>query len=413
MTRRPLFLQLAAAVLGFGALLAVEPSLAAGARPAPAVRAAKTAEKAKPADKSNQRVKASDGKRSEAGAKTAEAAEPDRGAADGQKDPAKASPWYLEKPPSATQVQKEAKVRGVDPCMTPDPGFGVYTRWKSEMPFGQLIIPERGGITKDGGVDVMLHFHGHEPVRKEWVKVMTGPILVGIDLGIGSGPYSRTFSAPSELKRVLDGVLKIASKHHGREVHVRKLGLSAWSAGYGAIFSILQDQEMFQRVDTVVLLDGLHTGYRGNDLNGALLAPFLDFARAAKAGKKLMFVSHSSIIPPDYASTTETANYLIAKLGGHPKKAKRGDLMGLELISRYDVGNFHVRGYTGNDKMDHCAHIGLYRDILRTHVGKRWSSPKGRGAATESGRRGARETAAAPKPARRARDENDGAVAKR
>ena len=92
-----------------------------------------------------------------------------------------------------------------------------------------------------------------------------------------------------------------------------------------------------------------------------------------------MFVSHSSIIPPGYASTTETANYLISKLGGRPRKAlpRRSDPMGLELISRYSRGNFHVCGYRGNDKMDHCAHIGLYRDVLKVHVSRRWNSPRG------------------------------------
>ena len=93
-----------------------------------------------------------------------------------------------------------------------------------------------------------------------------------------------------------------------------------------------------------------------------------------------MFMSHSSIIPPGYASTTETANFVIQKLRGRARKTRprSSDPMGLELISRYDRGNFHVRGYKGNDKMDHCAHIGLLRDILKVHVRRRWRSPRGR-----------------------------------
>jgi hypothetical protein len=51
--------------------------------------------------------------------------------------------------------------------------------------------------------------------------------------------------------------------------------------------------------------------------------------------------------------------------------------MGLDLISRFSRGNFHVRGYIGNDKMDHCAHIGLYRDVLKVHIKPRWRSPRG------------------------------------
>src|SRR3972149_3816985 len=47
-------------------------------------------------------------------------------------------------------------------------------------------------------------------------------------------------------------------------------------------------------------------GSSGSSRNDAQRAPFVQFAREARAGRKLMFVSHSSIIPPGYASTTET-----------------------------------------------------------------------------------------------------------
>ena len=35
------------------------------------------------------------------------------------------------------------------------------------------------------------------------------------------------------------------------------------------------------------------------------------------------------------------------------------------MIDRFDKGFFHMRGYTGDDKPDHCAHIGLMADIVR------------------------------------------------
>ena len=94
-----------------------------------------------------------------------------------------------------------------------------------------------------------------------------------------------------------------------------------------------------------------------------------------------MFVSHSSIIPPGYASTTETANWLVMKLGGKTGKPKgRGQgPWGLQENARWDAGNFHMRGYDGNDKMDHCAHFGLMKDVLKVHIKPRWSSPKGLG----------------------------------
>jgi murein DD-endopeptidase MepM/ murein hydrolase activator NlpD len=288
--------------------------------------------------------------------------------------------WYLKKPPSATQTQKAAKDRGVNPCNTPDPGPGIYGRWSRAPLMGQMISPERGGIAKNGAFDVMVHFHGHEPVRKEWVRAMDGAVLVGIDLGIGSGPYEAAFAAPNQFEKLIESVERaMASKTGNPRARARKIGLSGWSAGYGAVQRIISQPYGKRVVDSVVLLDGLHSGYTGNSLNELQLAPFIDYARSAAERSKLMFVSHSSIIPPGYASTTETANFLIWKVGGKPRTSRpRGsDPMGLDLISRYSRGSFHVRGYMGNDKMDHCAHIGLYKDVLKVHVKPRWRSPRG------------------------------------
>ncbi|HPB96008.1 MAG TPA: LysM peptidoglycan-binding domain-containing protein [Polyangiaceae bacterium] len=285
-------------------------------------------------------------------------------------------------PPAAwTQTQKSAQERGVNPCNTPDPGFGIYDRWDRSPSMGQMISVQKGGITRSGQFDVMFHFHGHEAVRKEWVQVMDGAVLVGIDLGIGSGPYESVFRSPNVFQNLVRSVEAAVAKKTGNpKAKARKIGLSAWSAGYGAVGEILRTAYGKQVVDTVVLLDGLHCGYAGKSLNAVQLEPFVEFAKRSAKGQKLMFVSHSSIIPPGYASTTETANYLIHALNGRAQAVRpRGsDPMGLDLISRYDRAGFHVRGYQGNDKMDHCAHIGLLRDILRVHVKRRWQSPKGR-----------------------------------
>lgn len=295
------------------------------------------------------------------------------------------SAWVTAKPAHFTQFEKPASERGINPCATPDPGWGIYAHWTREPTMGQMITPERGGISANGDFDLMIHFHGHESARKEWIQVMDGAVLVGIDLGIGSGPYEQAFQSPDTFRQLVDSVEKaVATKTHHAHAHARKVGLSAWSAGYGAVQTILSQSYGKARVDSVILLDGLHGGYAGKGLDERQLAPFIDFARAAATGEKFMFVSHSSIIPPGYASTTETAHLLIAKVGGKPARARAraSDPMGLELIGRFDKKNFHVRGYSGNGKLDHCAQIGLYRDILRVHIKPRWHSPRGYAAAT-------------------------------
>ena len=284
--------------------------------------------------------------------------------------------WVLERPPASTQTQKSPAERGgVNPCKTPDPGFGAYRRWDKSPSLGQMILPRR--LPRRGSFDLVVHFHGHEAARKEWVRTMDGPVFVGIDLGTGSGPYERKFSAGYVFADLLASVEEAVAKKSGlKQAKARYIGLSAWSAGYGAIGRILSQPLGKKRVDTVILLDGLHSGYqrRGGTLNERQLRPFSDFARLAARRKRLMFVSHSSIIPPGYASTTETSAFLVASVGGKPRpsKSRPSDPMGLDLIRWYARGNFHVRGFAGNDKMDHCAHFGVYRQVLRTHLRRRW-----------------------------------------
>jgi hypothetical protein len=121
----------------------------------------------------------------------------------------------------------------------------------------------------------------------------------------------------------------------------------------------------------------LHSGYDGHSLDASRLAPFVRFANAAAAGERLFFVSHSSIRTTGYASTTETAQYLVWKVGGRPKATVPldADPMGLERLSVYSKGGFHVRGFKGSGANDHCAHLGLMRDVLRVHLAPRWERP--------------------------------------
>jgi len=295
-------------------------------------------------------------------------------------EPLKLPRWVTAKPDSSTQTQTSAEVRGINPCATPDPGFGTYGGWHRDVRMGQYLRPVRGGLRQDGSFDVMFHFHGHEPVRKEWVKAMTGAVFVSVDLGIGSGPYEDAFESPTAFEEYLASVETAVAKATGNpRAHAKHVGLSAWSAGYGAVVRIL-GQPLGRRVDTVILLDALHAGYVDGHVDLRQIQSVATFAkRAANSKLNLMFMSHSSIIPPGYASTTETAHLLTWYVGGSPRPfhGSRRRTMGLELISSYDREGFHERGYRGNDKMDHCAHIGLYAEVLELQVAPRWRTPKG------------------------------------
>lgn len=296
-----------------------------------------------------------------------------RGLLDGEDLPGQTPQWVLSLPPDFTQTERSAEARGVNPCMSPDPGFGTYGAWDYSPSLGQMLVPKKLQKDADGTVRVMFHFHGHDPIRKEWVKGLESGILVGLDLGINSGPYLKKFESPATFKYMVSNVESALERRFGEKVTIGKIGLSSWSAGYGAVQRVLEGP-LASRVDTVILLDGLHTGYTHTDGAKATLAPFVRFAERAANGDAFMHVSHSSILPPGYASTTETASYLIWQMGGVPEErsARSNDPMGLRLMRAYDKGSFHVEGYTGNGKLDHCAQLGVYREVLKNHLSKRW-----------------------------------------
>lgn len=282
--------------------------------------------------------------------------------------------WVRAAPADFTQIERPSEARGVNPCMSPDPGFGNYGAWDHGPSIGQMLIPPNLEVASDGTVPVMFHFHGHEPARKEWVQAVDNGVLVALDLGINSGPYLKKFERVETFKFLMNSVEATLSKRLGKEVSIGKIGLSSWSAGYGAVQRVLESS-LAERVDAVVLLDGLHTSFTNSEGARLTMAPFVNFARRASDGETFMHVSHSSIIPPGYASTTETASYLIWQVGGEPeeRRPRSSDPMGLRLFRAYEDGNFHVEGYSGNGKLDHCAQLGVYREVLRNHLAKRWN----------------------------------------
>ncbi|MEM9692872.1 MAG: hypothetical protein AAGA56_10030, partial [Myxococcota bacterium] len=192
-------------------------------------------------------------------------------------------------PGPETQVQKSKAERGgVQPCNSPDPGFRGYRRWDRSPRIGQMLLPAKAFVGRDGRFDVVFHFHGHEPIRKEWVRVMDHTVLVGIDLGVGSAAYMAPFLHAHGFDRLLRSVEAGVRRRTGRDdARAGRIALSSWSAGYGALQQILR-QPVARRIDAVFVLDGMHASYRGRRIDGTQLKPFIDYARRAERGDRLM-----------------------------------------------------------------------------------------------------------------------------
>ncbi|MEM1031917.1 MAG: hypothetical protein AAGN82_16330 [Myxococcota bacterium] len=276
-----------------------------------------------------------------------------------------------------------ARAERDNPCHPRDHGFGPYERWRALPSGGHVLLPQRGGTTRRGGVDLLVHFHGRDPIRKALAPLGRGVVIAAIDLGVSSAPYHRRFARPEVFRRMLEEVRAAMRDHHGRrDLYLRRIGLSSWSAGFGATAQILR-QPLGEKIDAVVLLDSLYGSFRDpkrrRGLKQERLRPFAAFARRAAAGDRFFFQSHSQVPTPDYASTRETSLWVLGEVGGRLRAADRKERLGLHLIERYDRGAYRVRGYAGRDKPAHCGHLGLIRGVVgELLTRRRWRTPAAR-----------------------------------
>ncbi len=78
-----------------------------------------------------------------------------------------------------------------------------------------------------------------------------------------------------------------------------------------------------------------------------------------------MWITYSAVVPPNYASTEETADFLIKAVGAKKHPASGDDPPGLILMSKADLNGFHVRGYAGDTGPDHMKHLHALAVWLR------------------------------------------------
>ncbi len=275
--------------------------------------------------------------------------------------------WVTARP--AYQYSHSAAERGgIEPCNTQQIDSSAFAPWVP-LAQGKFVAPLALALDATGHFDLVIHLHGDQPIERELVLSGQHFVLYSLTLDLNQG-YAPLFTSSQLFESIVSGVEQALSKREGKAVRVGHIALSAWSAGFAGVEAVLTLPAM-SRVDAVVLIDGLHATRSDRESFKAQLKPFVDYATRAAAGNGFFYISHSSIDPPDFASTTECAHYLIAALGGTPDRVRRTDALGLELVESFSRGNFYVRGYAGNDKADHCAQLGTLRDVFSA-LGRRW-----------------------------------------
>jgi len=233
---------------------------------------------------------------------------------------------------------------------------------REKLDIGTLFLP--AGL-KAEGAELLFFFHGDSSIPEE-AAAHNKVAVVSVQAGAGSAVYARLFEDP---QRFL-GLLRQADDKAGAKFgHVM---LGGWSAGCGAIRQILKTPESYARVRAVLLIDGIHTDYADgkpgpleSQLGAENLQIWLQLFRDAIAGRKRVIVTHSEIFPGTYASTTETADYLLAQLGVRRHAVLKWGPMGMQQLSEAEAGKFVLMGFAGNSAPDHVDQLNALPAFLK------------------------------------------------
>jgi hypothetical protein len=235
----------------------------------------------------------------------------------------------------------------------------------------EMLVPE--AAPELAAVHLVVHFHGAAWVPMQAAALQPTPAVVAVvNLGAGSGGYDRAFSDPAAFDSLLADVTRELSAAGPRVNRIGSVTLVGFSAGHGAIRAILREPRHFERVNAVLLLDGLHTSYLpqrtvladGGALDPTNLASLADFARAAIRGEKRFVITHSEIFPGTFASTTETADWLLEELVLRRVAVLRWGPRGMQQLSETSAGLFEVLGFAGNSAPDHIDHLHALPEFL-------------------------------------------------
>lgn len=242
----------------------------------------------------------------------------------------------------------------------------AHPRLPQSKPSGQRFVLSLGNLfvpSKPKGL--LLFFHGGSWLP-ELAAAQHSLAVLTIQIGAGSAVYSKAFDDPQRFSTLL---AEAEAKATRTFPHVT---LGGWSAGCGAIRTILRHQPSYQRVHSVLCIDGMHSGYTNgkpgpleSNIESEPLAIWQQLARDAIARRKRFLLTHSEIFPGTFASTTETADWLLTLLGAKAKPILRWGPMGTQQLSEFQSGHFEIRGYAGNSAPDHVDQLHSLPAYLR------------------------------------------------
>lgn len=264
--------------------------------------------------------------------------------------------------------------------------------WRAPLAGGLLMFPP-SFESADGQYDLILHLNGNtDLVEQSYGFAGVNAVIAILNLGVGSGVYETRFEDPAALRLILSRAQKVMKARGLKNPRLRRIGLSSWSSGFGGIFKILGQEEFFDRINAVVLIDSIHCGYSPytKALKPEQIGPMRKLAEKAVRSEALLTIVHSEIATYGYHNAHETTDFLLDWV--HlPRRSTRvfqplpnieamkmvvpnEYMRPLEPLTEAHRGEFHVRGYDGSGPMTHMLHLVQFSTTALPDLVQYWSN---------------------------------------
>ena len=235
-------------------------------------------------------------------------------------------------------------------------------------PAWKIFIPSTYQQRPGDVADVLVHFHGDPQTYWNNAKYANlNTVIVTVNYSGLSSAYATPFSDSTLFQSLLDEALtKVRAQPTVPDnLAWDKLGVSSFSAGYGAVREILKSSAYRNEIDTLLAADSLYatTAGDGTPLDSQM-ADYKTFAQAAKNGTKTFIYSHSQVPTSGYESTVECADELMQFLGVTPASINTNGLGTLNFYRTAQTGNFKLWGATGSDGDSHLEHLRYAGEFL-------------------------------------------------
>ena len=221
-----------------------------------------------------------------------------------------------------------------------------------------IIVRQMDGETSPN--QFLIHFHGAlETTRRALARSEFRGTLIVVNFPGLSSAYSKPFADHPKLLEEIIGHATTTTDNKATTPSPRLI-LSSFSAGYGAIREILKSPEHFERIDAIITADSIYAGLDAESparvVSQEDMSEFLRFTELATKGEKQFVLSHSAQKTP-YASTTETADYLLESLQITRVANSTTQRPLFTQTSKAQQGKFTVLGFSGETGQHHMQHL--------------------------------------------------------